>query len=105
CAPLFKGRAVFTPAARGDVGGFKRPGRGHIDYIKRLIGLPGDRVQVREGRVYIDGTPLKIGPRQPVGVQDHGYPEPGAWERETNPEGRSYLVQIHGAGAEPADNT
>jgi signal peptidase I len=103
--PLFKGRVFFTPPRRGDVVVFKLPSSGHIDYIKRLIGVPGDRVQVREGRVYINGASLKYGPRQPVILHDHGYPEPGAWERETNPEGRSYLIQIHGVGGEPADNT
>jgi signal peptidase I len=38
-------------------------------------------------------------------VEDHGFAEQGAWVRETNPEGRRYLTQIHGVGQEPADNT
>ncbi|WP_226688918.1 signal peptidase I [Ruegeria arenilitoris] len=49
---------------RGDVIVFRHPVTGR-DYIKRLIGLPGDRVQVREGQIILNGTPV---PQQPDGV-------------------------------------
>ncbi|WP_209506229.1 MULTISPECIES: signal peptidase I [unclassified Ruegeria] len=49
---------------RGDVIVFRHPVSGR-DYIKRLIGLPGDRIQVREGQIILNGTPV---PQQPDGI-------------------------------------
>jgi len=49
---------------RGDVIVFRHPVTGR-DYIKRLIGLPGDRVQIREGQIILNGTPV---PQKPDGV-------------------------------------
>ena len=43
--PLFKGRLFFHAPTRGDIVVFKLPRDGHTDYIKRLVGLPGDRIQ------------------------------------------------------------
>ena len=62
--PLFSGRIFGSVPKRGDVVVFKYPRDTSIDYIKRIVGLPGDTVQVRNGILYING---KICPRQPEG--------------------------------------
>lgn len=60
---LFSGRIFASPPKRGDVVVFKLPRDGQTDYIKRVIGLPGDHIQMREGRLYING---EIVPREPI---------------------------------------
>lgn len=52
--PIFSGRTSDTLPARGDVVVFKTPQDNKTDYIKRVIGLPGDKLQMREGRLYIN---------------------------------------------------
>lgn len=57
--PLFKGRIFYTEPKRGDVLVFKMPSDNKTDYIKRLIGMPGDKVQMKEGRLYINGSRIE----------------------------------------------
>lgn len=58
--PLFEGRIWFTPPERGDVIVFKNKLDDNKDYIKRLIGLPGDKIQVQSGIVFINGTRVQV---------------------------------------------
>ena len=57
---LFVNRLVYLlhPPERGDVIVFVPPSSTSRDYIKRVIGLPGDRVEIRDGQVFINGRPL-----------------------------------------------
>ncbi len=55
------GRIFATMPKRGDVVVFKNP-NDKADFIKRLIGLPGDRIQMKKGLLYINGTPVKVVP-------------------------------------------
>lgn len=66
--PLFGwtkyGRIFGSLPKRGDVIVFRFTKDTSIDYVKRLIGLPGDRIQVKQGQLYINGT---LAPRDMVG--------------------------------------
>lgn len=54
-----KGRLFGSEPERGDVVVFRHPVTGE-DYIKRLIGLPGDTVEMRDGRLILNGTPVEV---------------------------------------------
>ena len=57
--PLFPGRIFFREPERGDVAVFKLPRDNSTDYVKRIVGLPGDRIQVTGGVLHINGLPVK----------------------------------------------
>jgi signal peptidase I len=56
--PFIQGRIFEKQADRGDVVVFKLPYDNKTDYIKRIIGLPGDRVQMRANQLYLNGQPV-----------------------------------------------
>jgi len=55
-------RVLATLPKRGDVVVFRWPGDRSQVWVKRVIGLPGDRIGLRDGRVWINGTPVGIRP-------------------------------------------
>jgi signal peptidase I len=55
--PLIEGRIFADLPERGDVAVFKLPSDNRTDYIKRIVGLPGDRLQVQDGILRINGEP------------------------------------------------
>ena len=107
----FDGRIWSALPERGDIVVFRYPGNMDEDYVKRVIGLPGDRIEVRGGVVILNGRPvprqriadfvIPVSPNSPCEAQDaiqevsgtHGerlcsFPR----YRETLPGGRSYEV-------------
>src|SRR5215468_12271618 len=56
---IFGGRILGSEPQRGDVVVFRLPREDSTDYIKRVIGLPGDRIQMIDGLLHINGTPIK----------------------------------------------
>ena len=123
----FDGRLLGGRPERGDVVVFRHPTTGD-DWVKRVIGLPGDTIEVRDGVVILNGQPipraqmepfdLPVTPNSPCptdrpGIENYGvrlttdanggqhclYPR----YRETLPDGRSYEVLDQGL-ATPADN-
>ena len=56
--PIFKGRIMFSEPKRGDVIVFKTPADNRTDYIKRLIGLPGDEIQFIDTNIYLNNSEI-----------------------------------------------
>ena len=56
--PIFENRIFFSKPNRGDVVVFKTPADNRTDYIKRLIGLPGDRIQFIESNLYLNNSEI-----------------------------------------------
>lgn len=91
--PLFSGRIMASEPKRGDVVVFRLPKDDSVDYIKRVIGLPGDRIQMREGLLHINGEPVKR-ERLPdiTDEEEPGRPQRVKRWRETLPNGVSYTT-------------
>ena len=106
--PLFQGRILeFNEPKRGDIIVFREPAHPRVDFIKRLIGLPGDHIQLKQGIVYINDVPLK---RQPVDEfadnEDPAHVVSVPRYTETLPEGKVInILKEHRPTVPEGDNT
>src|ERR1700752_2459291 len=91
--PIFSGRIFGSEPQRGDVVVFRLPRDDSVDYIKRVIGLPGDRIQMIDGLLHLNGVAVKRERAEDFIDSDEG-PRPfrGKRWRETLPNGVSYYT-------------
>ncbi|WP_443747436.1 signal peptidase I [Asticcacaulis solisilvae] len=90
--PIIKGRLFNHQATRGDVVVFKLPSNPKVDYIKRVIGLPGDRIQVRHDQLYVNDQAVPFTVMGNVAAED-GPGGQATLQREFLPDGRAHLMQ------------
>ncbi len=102
--PVGHGRLMEQAPERGDIVVFKKPADGRTDVIKRVIGLPGDHIQMRGGVVHINGVAVS---QTLTGIDTDGapgaYPIPVHHLRETLPNGRTYATNSFGADTQAAN--
>ncbi len=101
---LFSGRIFGRVPERGDVAVFRLPRDTSIDYVKRIVGLPGDRIQMIGGILHINGQPVR---REAVGgylAQGDGPAVQTLRYIETLPGGRQHSI-IEYSDREMLDNT
>jgi signal peptidase I len=88
--PLFSGRILAAEPQRGDVVVYRLPKDDTVDYISRIVGLPGDRIQMIDGRLNINGEPVKRERAEDFSLEQDGRTVAARRWRETLPNGVSH---------------
>ena len=102
--PIFSGRIFGQEPKRGDIIVFKLPRDGRTDYIKRLIGLPGDRIQMRHGRLWINDKEVPAQELAPVMIDSgYGFTRNVQRFKETFPNQRQFVTYDFGPGGDVDD--
>ena len=95
--PLIPGRVLYSAPERGDVVVYKQPQDPGVDFIKRVMGLPGDRIQMRAGRVYINDVPVARERIEDFGIAHGGRRRMVPQFLETLPDGRVHrILEVQG---------
>jgi len=87
---LFSGRILASEPKRGDVVVFRLPRDDTVDYVKRVVGLPGDRIQLIDGVLYINGVCIKRERVEDFSYVQHGRVIKARHWLETLPNGVTY---------------
>lgn len=103
---FFSGRILAREPERGDIAVFRQPPTNRDDFIKRLVGIPGDRVQMVDGVLHLNGEPVDKRRIDDFIVSDHrGRARRIPQYIETLPNGPSYTVRESLGDTGPVDNT
>jgi signal peptidase I len=104
--PLIPGRLFGSDVDRGDVVVFRLPRDPDIYYIKRIIGVAGDKIQTIKGELYLNGQKL---PREKLDdyerVNEYGFEEKFERYKETMPNGKTYITFDKGYTPNMADDS
>ncbi len=101
----FAGRVMDSPAKRGDVVVFRLPVKPTEDYIKRVVGVGGDRIQMIDGLLHINGEPVKLERTDDrVEADEDGNEQHVARYYETLPGGVKHII-LKRQEVSPFDNT
>jgi signal peptidase I len=94
--PFIKGRIFNHAPTRGDIIVFKLPSNPKVDYIKRVIGLPGDRIQMKHDQLFINDQAVPFSNMGNIAAEDNGATGQALKQHEFLPDGRDHFMQDFG---------